>query len=222
VTEEIKWNSKGYVKFSRKKASEYDTIARKIFAPIYPVIAGQMVESTGIREGLCLDIGTGPGDLAIAIAKITDCRIYAMDFSIPVIQIASAKIHREGLNGRVQAITGDVHKIPFRTNTVDLVVSRGSIRFWRNRPAAVREIARVLKPGGKCRIGGGLGSREMAAQISQKMRENNFADWTDRPHGRKGRSNVGDWKNILYKAGIARYGIVRDDSGFWISFEKEE
>jgi ubiquinone/menaquinone biosynthesis C-methylase UbiE len=165
--------------------------------------------------------GCGPGNLAVAIARITNCDVYAMDFSAPMTEIASAKIRQEDLDGRVRAVAGDVHRLPFRATTVNLVVSRGSLRFWRNRPEAIREIKRIMTAGGKCYIGGGLGLQELAQQVSQKMKECDFADWTDKPHGYKGRSSRTEWEGILLKAGILHYEITRDDSGFWIYFGKE-
>lgn len=42
---------------------EFDRIARGVFAPVYPVIAAQILDRTGIRKGVCLDIGCGGGYL---------------------------------------------------------------------------------------------------------------------------------------------------------------
>ncbi|WP_198003839.1 hypothetical protein [Methanocaldococcus sp. FS406-22] len=50
---------------------DFDEIVRNVFAPVYPVIAKQIVDRTGIKEGICIDLGTGTGALARAIAKIT-------------------------------------------------------------------------------------------------------------------------------------------------------
>ena len=54
-------------------------------------------------------------------------------------------------------MAADVHALPFRDNSFDLVISRGSIFFWRDQSTALREIVRVLKPGGYAFIGGGYG-----------------------------------------------------------------
>ncbi len=51
--------------------TQFDQIAREIFAPIYPVIAEQIVRKTGITAGQCLDVGCG-GYLGMALAKITE------------------------------------------------------------------------------------------------------------------------------------------------------
>lgn len=49
--------------------ASFEIIARTIFAPVYPVIASQIIEATGITSGFCLDIGCGGGHLGMAVAK---------------------------------------------------------------------------------------------------------------------------------------------------------
>jgi len=44
----------------KKDSKEFLTIADTIFAPIYPVIAEQIVTNTGIHSGTALDVGSGP------------------------------------------------------------------------------------------------------------------------------------------------------------------
>ena len=112
--------------------------------------------------------------------------------------------------------------MPFGDGTISLVVSRGSLRFWRNKPLAIREINRVLEPKGKCYIGGGLGSPELAEQISQQMAANGIMGWKNKPQTKNKKDNSISWKAILEKVGIKRYKIIDNDSGHWICFEKEE
>ena len=50
-------------------AEEYDAIAERLFAPIYPVIAAAVVERTGKRCGRMLDVGCGGGHLALAMLR---------------------------------------------------------------------------------------------------------------------------------------------------------
>jgi hypothetical protein len=47
-------------------AQKFDRIARSLFAPVYPVIAGQINARTGVTRGICLDIGRGGGYLGAA------------------------------------------------------------------------------------------------------------------------------------------------------------
>lgn len=216
----IGWNSKTYKRFDQDRAGEYAAIANEVFAPIYPVIARQILERCGVREGLCVDVGCGAANLAIALAKITSLDVCAMDFSPPILELGQENIKREGLEDRVTAIAGDVHRMPFADGVASLVISRGSMRFWRNRPAAFREMRRVLRPGGKGYVGGGLGSRELADQINEEMTRRG-ADWKNKPTPKVRKKDTAEWGEIMRKAGFSRFELIRDDSGSWVCFENE-
>jgi ubiquinone/menaquinone biosynthesis C-methylase UbiE len=213
------WNSRGYRKFDANGAKEYATIANEVFAPIYPVIARKMIEYCGVTSGCCIDIGSGAGNLSLALAEVTALEIYAMDFSEEIHKMSMENIKGRGLAGRIIPVVGDVHRMPFPDEFASLVVSRGSMRFWRNKPAAFREMKRILKPGGKGFVGGGMGSGELAEAISREMIRRG-ADWQNKP--RKSRkSDITQWKGIMGKAGFQKYEIISDDSGFWLYFEKD-
>ncbi len=216
----IGWNSKTYRKFDEKRAGEYLVIANEVFAPLYPVIAQQILDRCRVSAGLCIDVGCGPANLAIALAKITSLNFCAMDFSPHILELGRENIIREGLTDRVTAVAGDVHRMPFADGVASLIISRGSMRFWRNRPAAFREMRRVLKPGGRGYVGGGLGSRELADEINREMIRRG-ADWKNKPTPEIRKKDKAEWAEIMGKARFTRYELIRDDSGSWICFEKE-
>lgn len=218
---EVKWNSRNFRKFDSEGAKEYAQIANQVFAPIYPVIARQIMDRCKIGQGLCIDVGTGPANLAIALAKTTELKIYAMDFSWHIFQMARENIKAEGLHGRVTPIVGDVHRMPFQDNAASLIVSRGSMRFWRNKPLAFKEIHRVLRPGGESYIGGGLGSSQLGEEISREMIKRG-AQWKKGSTKKYRTKDVAYFQEILGKAGFVQYEIILDDSGFWVYLEKEE
>jgi ubiquinone/menaquinone biosynthesis C-methylase UbiE len=217
---EIAWNSRGYKKFDVERAQEYTRIANEVFAPIYPVIADRMIERCAVEEGLCIDVGSGPANLAVAVTKRTKLTTYAMDFSPNIFSMAMKNIDAAGLTGRVTPVVGDVHRMPFRDGAATLVVSRGSMRFWKNKPAAFREIKRVLRPGGKGYVGGGAGSTELSEEIGRRMSAFNKG-WNNRPKFKYRRNDVPYFERVMAKAGFNRYEIINDDSGFWIYVEKE-
>ena len=217
---EIAWNSRGYKKFDVERAQEYTRIANEVFAPIYPVIADRMIERSAVEEGLCIDVGSGPANLAVAVAKRTKLTTYAMDFSSHIFPMAMENIDAAGLIGRVTPVVGDVHRMPFRDGAATLVVSRGSMRFWKNKPAAFREIKRVLKPGGKGYVGGGAGSTELYEEVGRRMSAVDKG-WEKRPKFKYRRNDVPYFDGVMAKAGFKQYEIINDDSGFWIYMEKE-
>jgi len=76
-----------------------------------------------------------------------------------------------GLGKRIEAVTADVCALPFDDDSVDLVVSRGSIFSGMIKVAAFREINRILKPGAVAYIGGGMGNEEIRAQVMKAIAE---------------------------------------------------
>ncbi len=75
---------------------EFDKIAREVFAPIYPVIAEQIIARTGINKGCCLDIGCGGGYLGLALAQITELEMVLFDELAEMLDLAQGYIHDRG------------------------------------------------------------------------------------------------------------------------------
>lgn len=196
----------------------FDQIVRDVFAPIYPVLAEQIVFTTGITSGRCLDAGCGTGALGIALARITDLHITFFDQSEEMLNLASDYCTQHDLDPRSTFLQGDIHHIPLNDNDVDLVISRGSSPFWDDWAKAYGEIHRILKPGGMAYIGGGFGNRELRDSIVATMSKNN-PDWR---HSFKDRLKPEReaLPNILSALSLSSYRFIDDDSGFWAVFQK--
>ena len=148
-------------RFDRDGAEHMNQIAKTVFAPVYPVIAKQIIERCRISRGRCLDVGSGPGSLGIALAQASDLTVTLLDSSVEMLALARENIREAGLSDRLSLLSGDVHNIPLPARSVDVAVSRGSIFFWEDLPRAFSEIHRVLAPGGKTYVGGGFGTAEL-------------------------------------------------------------
>lgn len=196
-------------------ANKFDRIARTVFAPVYPLLAGQMLARSGITSGLCLDLGSGGGYLGLALAFRSRLRVCLLDQSEDMKLIAERNIAEQQLDNRVVAVCGDVHRIPLKDGSVNLVVSRGSIYFWDDLVQVLREIWRVLAPGGQVCIGGGFGSKELREEIIRRMREKE-PDWQPKCRG------FGDapLHDALKAAAIPGAELLKDESGTWITFRK--
>lgn len=192
-----------------------DRISKTLFKDIYPLIARQIVERCGIKEGICIDIGSGPGALAIAVARITGLMIYSLDISAKMQEIAWKNIEEEGLSHKITPVKGDVHQLPFNDDFSDLIISRGSMVFWEDKETSFREIYRVLKPGGQAYIGGGFGSAELREKIKRASAENQGSGQVKIP-----RVNVEELEKILNQTEINNYQIINDSSGLWILIKK--
>lgn len=198
---------------------EYEPIAREVFAPIYPVIAGEIIKETGISEGKCIDMGTGPGYLGLAVAGITSLEVWLLDISDDMIAYAEKNIKDRQLEARVHAVCADVHQLPWADDSIDLVVSRGSVFFWEDLPQAFSEIYRVLKPGGMTYIGGGFGSEELKRAIEQRMREIDET-WEAKAKKRLEHPTASDYAHILDELNIAYE--IKHMNGLWIIIRKPE
>ena len=194
---------------------QYDQVAREVFAPVYPVIAEQIKVRTGITRGVCLDVGTGGGYLGLALARITDLMFFLMDKSPDMLKIAYANVVGSGLHNRVRTMQGDVHEIPHNDQSIDLVISRGSLFFWEDKARAFAEIHRVLAPGGQAYVGGGMGTGELFAKIQAEMAKRRRDFPLDKKNERFA-DHREDYRRALTKAGISSYAMTRDDEGSWI------
>jgi demethylmenaquinone methyltransferase / 2-methoxy-6-polyprenyl-1,4-benzoquinol methylase len=95
-----------------------------------------------------LDLATGTGDLALALAKIPGSEIVGLDIADKMLDCARAKAAKKGRKN-IRLIQGDALNIPFPEATFDVVTIAFGIRNFEDVTAGVREINRVLKPGGK-------------------------------------------------------------------------
>ncbi len=203
-----------------KAAKSMDKISKTVFAPIYPLIAGQIKKKFNITKGNCIDLGSGPAALSISLARISDLKIYALDASKHSFKIAQNNINDQGFDIRVIPMMGSAEKIPFKDNFADLIISRGSIFFWEDLIKAFNEILRVLKPGGKTYIGGGFGNDELKKAIFKEMAKENKS-FSKKGKGKLTPENIQRIKNALDKSNIQKYDITHGDEGFWIHITKE-
>jgi len=96
-----------------------------------------------------LDIATGTGDLAIAMAKATDAKITGFDLSAGMLEVGKVKVKDENLQDQIEMIQGDAENMPFEDNSFDAITVSFGVRNFENLEKGLNEIYRVLKPGGK-------------------------------------------------------------------------
>ena len=98
-----------------------------------------------------LEIGFGPGS-AIAEAAKTARFVAGVDHSAVMLHQASNLNARAIREGRVQLQRGTVEHLPYPTASFDKVFAVNSLQIWPEKPAALQEIRRVLKPDGRIHI----------------------------------------------------------------------
>ena len=100
-------------------------------------------------DARALDLCCGTGDMARALRKqAPDARIVGVDFSRGMLKRGKTKFHEH----HIAAIEGDALRLPFSDQTFDLVLSAFGFRNLANYDAGLREIHRVLRPGGQVGI----------------------------------------------------------------------
>jgi len=97
-----------------------------------------------------LDLATGTADVAMAIADVyPDATVVGVDPSKNMLAEGARKIAERGLDARISLKEGDAQALPIEDASVDGVTIAFGIRNVADRAKALREMARVTKPGGR-------------------------------------------------------------------------
>ena len=107
-------------------------------------VAGAL--SLGVCGGHGLDLGTGPGNVAVELAKqLPGLRMVGLDLAVHMIEKATRQSARAGLDGRGLWLHGDGHELPFADDSFDLILSSFSLHHWEDPSRILNEMARVLR-----------------------------------------------------------------------------
>lgn len=109
-----------------------------------PVLKENGIEGAPKR---ILDIGTGPGFFAIALASLGH-EVVAVDYTEAMLEEARANARKAGLEGRIFFMQMDAQNLTFPDNTFDFIVTRNVTWVLEHPDAAYISWHRVLKPGG--------------------------------------------------------------------------
>lgn len=104
-----------------------------------------------IVPGSCiLDVGCGGGKTVQVMAEAdSGCKVYGIDPSEEMVRL-SGDVNRELIEaGRVEIIKSRVSSLPFPDGEFDMVTAFETFHFWPDPVGDLREVKRVLKPGGK-------------------------------------------------------------------------
>lgn len=119
----------------------------------YRALARQVADMGVPSGGRVLDVGTGPGFVALLVAQLLpDAQVVGLDLSTAMLTVAAENAQQKGLNGRLSWREGDAKAMPFADDEFDFVVSSGSLHHWEEPLLVLDEAARVLKPNGGCII----------------------------------------------------------------------
>ena len=113
--------------------------------------ASRIVEK---KDAKVLDLCTGTAELALQFSKRLNGggRVIGVDFSKGMLDLARKKLERLDPERKISLLVGNVERLSFRENTFDYVTSGFSMRNLIDLEQGLREMHRVLKPGGRAVI----------------------------------------------------------------------
>jgi ubiquinone/menaquinone biosynthesis C-methylase UbiE len=131
--------------------TKYSDTIRTMFAPL----SAALIERAGIHEGQkVLDVAGGAGEPSLTIAEVvgTNGSVTCTDAIAEMVEAARSEAKRRGL-GNLHFQQCTANSLPFPDNSFDVVVSRLGVMFFPDTLGAMREMLRVLKPGGSLAFG---------------------------------------------------------------------
>jgi ubiquinone/menaquinone biosynthesis C-methylase UbiE len=110
-------------------------------------LADDCLRHAGLRPGMrFLDVAAGSGTLSIPAAR-TGAKVLATDISPAMLRLLDARARRESLEIETRVMDG--HALALEDNAFDVVGSQFGVMLFPDMPRGLREMARVVKPGGR-------------------------------------------------------------------------
>src|SRR5688500_18938321 len=167
---------------------------------------GNPTALANLREGeTVVDLGSGGGlDVFLAAAKVGPTgRAIGIDMTPEMVERARRNAEH-GNNGEpftnVEFHLATIDKLPLPDNSVDCVISNCVINLASDKSAVFREIARVLKPGGRVAVSDIALKKELPAEVA-----NDIAAYTGCIAGA---ISIADYKRGLLEAGFSNVEVV--------------
>jgi len=201
----------------------------------YQTVAQDIMDYIARQDGVWMDVGSGGGGLGLAVAACHKGMMILLDPNEQALGRAIGQAAERRLLDRVIPVIGTAESVPLPAGAVDVVISRGSFFFWKDRAAGLREIHRVLRPGGKAIVGGGLGTRypQWARQeFIRRQRHSHIGMSAGELEAFALARHPETFRRLANDAGLRRFEVVgegglnEDDPhagiGIWLRFEKEK
>jgi ubiquinone/menaquinone biosynthesis C-methylase UbiE len=96
-----------------------------------------------------LEVGFGGGGLLAALLTTEAAAVIGVDISEEMVARARRRFQRQLRTGRLDLVRAPAEQLPLTAGAVDAAVSVASLYFWADPAGAMREVARVMRPGGR-------------------------------------------------------------------------
>lgn len=139
----------------RKVAPKYDLMNDLMSMGLHRLWKRFVIEQAALRPGnQVLDVASGTGDLARSFAKIVGHtgKVVMTDINDAMLQVGRERLEDAGVIGNIEYIQADAENLPFTSHHFDCITIAFGLRNVTNKPAALKSMCRVLKPGGKLLI----------------------------------------------------------------------
>jgi len=220
---------------SQESAAPQELKGERSLPSRYPYVVQDILEFCKPQEGFWVDLGAGRGQVAIPLIEAAGNPVVMLDPNAKSMADGLKIAREKGIEDRLAAVVGCAEKMPLPDNAVDLVVSRGSIFFWDDPVQGLKEVYRVLRPGGKAYIGGGAGSgypkwavEKLIQERKSKMQGDEADKWTRfielrRPEQMKQWAREAGLNEFeVMGQGAISSGDERTGQGVWLLFEKRK
>lgn len=95
------------------------------------------------------DVATGTAGVAMLLAAPRGTRVVGVDLTEAMLRRGKQNVTRAGAEGRIALTVGNAQRMPFASSTFDALTFTYLLRYVDDPPATVRELARVVRPGGR-------------------------------------------------------------------------
>ncbi|MGH8608543.1 MAG: class I SAM-dependent methyltransferase [Gammaproteobacteria bacterium] len=136
--------------FGRPKGS-LGRLGGIIMARMNRKVAAWAIDLLGVHPSdKVLEVGFGPGVGIQLLAKsVSSGRVVGVDYSKEMVEQASVRNAKAIEDGRVDLREGSVERLPFEDETFNSALAINSMQVWPDAVAGLREIRRVMRPGGR-------------------------------------------------------------------------
>lgn len=155
---------------------------------------------TGLAPGAAvLDMGCGPGAASALIwDRMQPGLLAAFDFDPAMVKLARRRLQRRGAHTNVRLLVADATHIPFPDASFDAVFESGVVHHIPDWQAALREVARVLRDGGRFWF-----AEPSRGQLSRGL-------YRMLPHAVESMFDADEWRTTLVDAGLHIEGDMQN------------